>query len=406
MAASMGYLALSSALLFLALTVYEIWLTGFVLIWAIDAYLAVTANGVARTSLWGLAWRTLKRCWPVLVPYALYAVLFFFSHRIELHHPRMRLDRVFVVFLSIHARVYHWLFNVPWLSSVRQAKAFLQMPLAWGLAAAFVIIGAFLWIRIRRTSSPMDQGEPATPLGPSLVLAWGCFLGARLFCILGGGVSLQQRHDYGAVMGAAIAAAALLEWLLRRLSAHRVLALSLRGGIVILLLLMTLASAGINVSCRDRSIREDIVYRTLAPVAATMKERQEPKTIVVLCEGGGLYSWYDGWILELRLNHRPYYLDYPGKAQQRALAEAVPVPCFVVRQAFFVNGKIQVQIDRLQNDSAVLLSGGHQYQQRLIPLQEALVYRWNESQHALLLVRGDVLPAFKSGNEPGMTQGL
>lgn len=274
---SVPWLAAAMLAMFTSLLLYEIWLTGYVLFFMLDLYLRRTerSNGPAPRNWIADALRAFARSSPMLVVFAVWAVWFVMTYQGDAHQPHpTSLSRKIIVLASIHGRVVNWFISTPWSAYWRQGLTLGDAKHAWmmWLWPASVAFLTFIVLMIRLKGQPQHRAsEPATrphdawalpPLLPGLLLAWGVFLGSRLIFILQGGIALHTRHNYGAAIGAAIAAALLVGYL--RKASHSVAYRRLLNGCVLVALIaMALAQLGAAKHFRKTSEAEAETVRLL-----------------------------------------------------------------------------------------------------------------------------------------------
>jgi hypothetical protein len=249
--------------------------------------------------------RAFKRASPFLTPFFVWGYWFAVAGGGSPWQPLFSLRRIPIVFLSVHLRAYHWLADTPWRSGIRDGLAALVHPV--GLSALAVLL-LLVGVLLRR--SLRDQAEGGQlPVLESLVLAWGLFAGSRLVFILQGGIATHTRHNYGAAMGAAVAGAAVMHWLCRRLKGSPRIVVGIQGLTGVGLACCVLCCIGIGVHYRETTRAEEVTFQALLPFA---KQLPAGSNIVVTGDPTGtkgelpFYSELDGLWLRARLKpHAP-----------------------------------------------------------------------------------------------------
>lgn len=205
----------------LSLVTYELWLGGFLFFIALDWYRRrVSARALTTPWMW--------RYGGIAAPFLIFAALF----------------------------------------TTSAEQAFHSMPGVLILAAEAVVLAllSVSWVRgaLCTTGSQIEIAQARVPVWESLVLAWSLLLGSRIVLILQQSISrFDTRLAYGASMGIAVAGVALVSGAIH----HRLVGVRLRAmaGPMVLVVVLVLgwASAGVGVHYANSSQAEAQTLRTL-----------------------------------------------------------------------------------------------------------------------------------------------
>jgi hypothetical protein len=239
-----GWIFLACMAALIGLLFYDLWLAGFLLFVGV-ALLEAKEWRERIASLFLMAI-------PFLIWFGLVAALG--PRGAAAERVGITLERVFVVFTTIHLRVANWLVGPDWGALWRMGVEALADPVQ--AITFFLGVGLLILVLVQIALTRIERGEPVEEFHqrrPSaeafpwdlLLFSWLMFLASRLVIILQGGVALHSRLNYGAAMAVALVAAALARWFWHRWcypSAPRCwLAISFAG---ISILGMTLVTTG------------------------------------------------------------------------------------------------------------------------------------------------------------------
>jgi hypothetical protein len=346
---------------FTSLLLYELWLAGFVLFWTVEAYLQRIERPMESNSWPRSIVTAIKKSWPVLAPYAVWAVLFWLTYHGSVHQPNVSLKRIAIVFFSIHLRAYHWFTDTPWITGLRDGvKSLATMPGTVTIAALLAIVA---WLKMSRESASSQvasgSGYEDSPvvssagirMAEALFLAWGVFLASRLVFILQGGMATHTRHNYGAAFGAAMAGVALLTWLQsrqRKRSIRKVLEIS--GATIVLGWAIT--TAGIGSQYRRTAVAEEETYQLLADTLPRL-----PPSASLVVVGGPTFT----------RGEMPYFSESSGIWLEKRLLPLRPdIHAFVVASIELDRETFSMTVDRPR------LGGTHVR----LPISRAYLFYW------------------------------
>ena len=314
-----GWIFLACMATFIGLLLYDLWLAGFLLF-----------VGVALLAGKGWRERIFSLCL-VAVPFLIWLGL------VAALGPRgssadrvgITVERVFVVFTTIHLRVANWLVGPDWGSLWRMGVEALADPLE--AISFFLGVGLLIIVLVRIAGGDRaGPGIESQRLHPSdnfpwdvLLFSWLMFLAARLVIILQGGVSLNSRLNYGAAMAVALGGAALAQWAWRRwcypYQLTRWLAIFIAGTSIVA---MTLANVGrsrhmahsssaerYTIEFLDRRLKEDPNVRSVTVLGTPVPDIGEIN----------YFSEYDGMWLQ-------YVLKSLGNDQRVQVIRADSLP--------------------------------------------------------------------------------
>jgi hypothetical protein len=205
-------LVLSQVLVFASLMTYEQGLASWLVFFGVALLQSAQLEDI-KSRRWAPAlWRAFTISWPMLIPFALWVVLYLVTFPLESNTrtPRAALDRNLVALASTHLRWFESVFRIPWVDLWRQGIASITL-----FAAAFMGLFAIAamrllgWRRAQETAPRTDSVQ----LVPSLVFAYLLFAGFRLVFVMQGATSTETRNNYGADMGVALAIAAVAYFL-------------------------------------------------------------------------------------------------------------------------------------------------------------------------------------------------
>jgi hypothetical protein len=287
---------------FIGLLLYDLWLAGFLLF-----------VGVALVAGKGWGERIFYLCLmaiPFLIWFGLVASLG--PRAGEAERVSISLERVFVVFTTIHLRVANWLVGPDWGALWRMGVEALANPVE--AITFFLGVGLLIFVLVKIALTGGDPGESAREsqqLRPSaeafpwdvLLFSWLMFLASRLTIILAGGVALHSRLNYGAAMAVALGAAALAQWAWRRwcypYELIRWLAIFVAGMSIVV---MTLANIGrsrhmaqsssaerYTIDFLDRRLKEDPNIRSVTVLGTPVPDIGE---LNYFSEGDGMWLEY------------------------------------------------------------------------------------------------------------------
>ena len=306
---------LSATLALLSLLFYELYLAGFLFFFGLAW---MESRGESQDSVASLPriGRALRRSWWMLLPYALWAVLFVLTHTSTdgVHRPRLDPARIPIIVLSTQLRTVQWLTDLPWRALWRQGLDSLAREWVWTALS----LGMFAVWAVRRASAAraeaasIDPPPSVTNLAPGRVLAerligaWILFLSARLVFVLQGGVSLNSRHNYGGDIAVAAAVAALADFLSTTLSRKTIVRLAIPG-----LAAMGLALVGAGEHFRRVSTAEQATFEAL--VRDISASDSPPSEIVVISREPGSRGEFD------------FYHELQGQWLEHRLRKSGPV---------------------------------------------------------------------------------
>ncbi len=87
-------------------------------------------------------------------------------------------------------------------------------------------------------------------------------------------------------------------------------------------------------------------------------------------------------MFELRLNHHPYYLEYPAKAAQLLAARRNPVRCYVVGALRETPEGLRISVSRTEMPMAIPREVP--VQELVLPFSQTTVLRWDETTWQLV----------------------
>jgi hypothetical protein len=243
------------------------------------------------------------RCWPTIFPSVIWTALVKLSaYHSSVRQPHFSLRRFGVVLLSTHLRTVQWLTLVHWPAVVPDGLRVLASPT--GIVLSACLIGCLI-LMLRRSQNQTQPAIQTIPLPEAFMLAWGFFLSSRLVFLLAGGMDISTRHNYGAAIAAAVAVAALLDWLCARWADRPRMRAWLIGAVSVFLFICCLACDGIGAHYVRTAQAEKQTYDQFAPLAPQFAPGQTLVIIGSPVKANGesaYYSQNNGAWLEWQLN--------------------------------------------------------------------------------------------------------
>jgi len=323
-------LVVSQILVFISLMTYEQGLAAWLVFLGVALLQSAQLENFKSRSWVPALWKAFTLSWPILIPFALWVVLYLITFPLESNTrtPKAALDRNLVALASTHLRWFDSVWRLPWNDLVRQGLASMTL-LGAALTGILAIAAARLlgWPRAKKTAPRTDRVQ----LVLSLVLAYLLFAGFRLVFVMQGATSIETRNSYGANMGVALAMAAV---------AYFVLAGKLRRPAVYALVVTAFCLANVVATRGEawhvaRNAQDERIVFEKAVAALAGNPQADSLAVIVtkpLTNGEkDFYEEYDGGWLEYRLEKKlgrkiEVQIQRDGATPSGATATVVTLP--------------------------------------------------------------------------------
>jgi hypothetical protein len=281
---------------FAGLCFYDLWIAGFLLFVGIGLVVHQNANELQRAAVWR---RRVLHIAAMAIPFLLWFGL------VGIIGPRtgaeekvaFSLERLPVVFASIHLRVANWFIGPDWLALWRMGIDAWADPLsAFSFVVSFgllILIFARFATKSNPSVAPNGTSDPLIANNqsrkelssarfpwPVLFCAWMIFLASRLAIVLQGGTALHSRLNYGAATAVALAAAALASWTWHRwCKRSSLLRWSSVVGAIASIALMTLATSG---RARHMALSSTAEAYTITMLDQELSKHPEIRSVTII----------------------------------------------------------------------------------------------------------------------------
>jgi hypothetical protein len=277
------WITAACCLVFLALTLYELWLASWPMFVVVGWYRQRVLRGGPLIQ-WAQIQNAVVRALPLLLPFLVWGVWFKLSHSADAaRNPVVVPSRMLIVFFSTQVRSLQLMFEISWKEAIENGlRVMAEHRILLAQAVALVgMIALWRYLSGRRPPSEADNdvamqsASPMTRLIERLILAWIVLLSSRLVFMLQGGVAMWTRHNYGASIAWGIVFGAMVEFLQIRCSRRLVSAAA-----AAVVAVMGISMVGIADQYSDVSQLEERVFQEISAEVSTSAHRID--TVVVV----------------------------------------------------------------------------------------------------------------------------